>query len=191
MHKTGWYTDLRIVFTHSFEHEIPNLVFNLVSLEKKFGAIVSWVLNIEIRIETHQTTSSLCSICNRIDARWCSCFDQIPFLRQHFNNINTLLVCHQTPTQRTFLLQFCSLLSLFPHPCSVRFSPLIPPPAPFQKTFWFSFRHPLMWLLYVWIIQAYRCGHYLENTENKRIIVPLCFDYTERGWCWCFFSFFF
>ena len=45
MHKTGWYIDLRIVFTHSFEHEIPNLVFNLVSLEKKFGAIVSWVLN--------------------------------------------------------------------------------------------------------------------------------------------------
>ena len=44
MHKTGWYIDLRIVFTHSFEHEIPNLVFNLVSLEKKFGAIVSWVL---------------------------------------------------------------------------------------------------------------------------------------------------
>ena len=45
MHKTGWYIDLRIVFTHSFEHEIPNLVFNLVSLEKKFGAIVSWVFN--------------------------------------------------------------------------------------------------------------------------------------------------
>ena len=45
MHKTGWYIDLRIVFTHSFEHEIPNLVFNLVSLEKKFGAIVSWILN--------------------------------------------------------------------------------------------------------------------------------------------------
>ena len=44
MHKTGWYIDLRIVFTHSFEHEFPNLVFNLVSLEKKFGAIVSWVL---------------------------------------------------------------------------------------------------------------------------------------------------
>ena len=44
MHKTGWYIDLRIVFTHSFEHEIPNLVFNLVSLEKKFGAVVSWVL---------------------------------------------------------------------------------------------------------------------------------------------------
>ena len=46
MHKTGWYIDLRIVFTHSFEHEIPNLVFNLVSLEKKFGAIVSWVLKL-------------------------------------------------------------------------------------------------------------------------------------------------
>ena len=45
MHKTGGYIDLRIVFTHSFEHEIPNLVFNLVSLEKKFGAIVNWVLN--------------------------------------------------------------------------------------------------------------------------------------------------
>ena len=44
MHKTEWYIDLRIAFTHSFEHEIPNLVFNLVSLEKKFGAIVSWVL---------------------------------------------------------------------------------------------------------------------------------------------------
>ena len=44
MHKTGWYIDLRIVFTHSFEHEIPNLVFNLVSSEKKFGAVVSWVL---------------------------------------------------------------------------------------------------------------------------------------------------
>ena len=45
MHETGWYIDLRIVVTHSFEQEIPNLVFNLVSLEKKFGAIVSWVLN--------------------------------------------------------------------------------------------------------------------------------------------------
>ena len=44
MHKTGWHIDLRIVITHSFEHEIPNLVFNLVSLEKKFGAIVSWIL---------------------------------------------------------------------------------------------------------------------------------------------------
>ena len=44
MHKTGWYIDLRIVFTHSFEHEIPNLVFNLVSLEKRFRAIVNWVL---------------------------------------------------------------------------------------------------------------------------------------------------
>ena len=45
MQKTGWYIDLGIVFTHSCEDEIPNLVFNLVSLEKKFGAIVSWVLN--------------------------------------------------------------------------------------------------------------------------------------------------
>ena len=45
MPKTGGYIDLRIVFTHSFEHEIVNLVFNLVSLEKKFGAVVSWVLN--------------------------------------------------------------------------------------------------------------------------------------------------
>ena len=50
MHKTGSYIDLRIVFTHSFEHEIPNLVFNLVSLEKKFGAIVSWVLKIHAAI---------------------------------------------------------------------------------------------------------------------------------------------
>ena len=46
MHQTGWYIDLRIVFTPSFEHEIPNLVYNLVSLEKKFGAIVNWVLKI-------------------------------------------------------------------------------------------------------------------------------------------------
>ena len=46
MHLAGWYFDFRIVFTPSFEHhEIPNLVYNLVSLEKKFGAIVSWVLN--------------------------------------------------------------------------------------------------------------------------------------------------
>ena len=45
MHKIGWYIDLRIVFTHSFEHEITNLVFNLDSLEKRFGAIVNWVLN--------------------------------------------------------------------------------------------------------------------------------------------------
>ena len=45
MHKTERYIDLRIVFTHSFEHGIPHLVFNLISLEKKFGAIVSWVLN--------------------------------------------------------------------------------------------------------------------------------------------------
>ena len=45
MHKTGWYIDLRIVIAHSFEHEIPNLVFNyLVSLEKKIRAVVSWVL---------------------------------------------------------------------------------------------------------------------------------------------------
>ena len=55
MHKTGWYIDLRIVFTHSFEHEIPNLVFNLVSLEKKVGAIVSWVLKEPIdRATIHQ-----------------------------------------------------------------------------------------------------------------------------------------
>ena len=46
MHKTGWHLDLRIVFTPSFEHEqIPNLVYNLDQLiEKKFEAIVSWVL---------------------------------------------------------------------------------------------------------------------------------------------------
>ena len=45
MHKTGWYLDLRMVFTPSFEHEIPNLVYNLDQLiKKKFWAIVSWVL---------------------------------------------------------------------------------------------------------------------------------------------------
>ena len=47
MHRTGWYIHFRIVFTPSFEHEISNLVYNefLVSLEKKIGAIVSWVLH--------------------------------------------------------------------------------------------------------------------------------------------------
>ena len=44
MHKTGRYLDFRIVFTPSLKHEIPNLVFNLDSLEKKFGAVVNWVL---------------------------------------------------------------------------------------------------------------------------------------------------
>ena len=44
-HKTGWYLDFRTVLTPSLKHEIPNLVFNLVSLEKRFGAIVNWVLN--------------------------------------------------------------------------------------------------------------------------------------------------
>ena len=45
MHKTGWYLDFRIVFTPSFEHhEIPNLVYNLDQVRKKFGAVVSWVL---------------------------------------------------------------------------------------------------------------------------------------------------
>ena len=44
-HKTGNHLDFRIVFTPSFEHETPNLMYNLVSLEKKIGAIVSWVLN--------------------------------------------------------------------------------------------------------------------------------------------------
>ena len=44
MHKTGWYLDFRLLFTPSLKHEIPNLVYNLVSLEKKFGAIVNWVL---------------------------------------------------------------------------------------------------------------------------------------------------
>ena len=43
--KTGWYLDFRAVLTPSLKHEIPNLVFNLVSLEKRFGAIVNWVLN--------------------------------------------------------------------------------------------------------------------------------------------------
>ena len=49
-HKTGWYLDFRAVLTPSLKHEIPNLVFNLVSLEKKFGAIVSWVLNIRLQV---------------------------------------------------------------------------------------------------------------------------------------------
>ena len=44
MHLAGWYLDFRIVFTPSLKHEIPNLVFNLVSFENKFGAIVNWVL---------------------------------------------------------------------------------------------------------------------------------------------------
>ena len=45
MHKTGWYIDLRIVFTPSFEHEIPDLVYTIwISLEKKFGAVVNGVL---------------------------------------------------------------------------------------------------------------------------------------------------
>ena len=35
MHKTGWYLDLRIVFIPSFEHEIPNLIYNLDQLRKK------------------------------------------------------------------------------------------------------------------------------------------------------------
>ena len=47
-HKTGWYLDFRAVLTPSLKHEIPNLVFNLVSLEKRFGAIVNWVLNISV-----------------------------------------------------------------------------------------------------------------------------------------------
>ena len=34
MHKTGCHLDLRIVFTPSFEHEIPNLVDNLDQLRK-------------------------------------------------------------------------------------------------------------------------------------------------------------
>ena len=46
MHKTGWNIALKIVINHSSEHEIPNLDLNLVSLEKKFGAIVSWFLNV-------------------------------------------------------------------------------------------------------------------------------------------------
>ena len=32
MHKTGWYIHFRNVFTPSFEHEIPNLVYNLDQL---------------------------------------------------------------------------------------------------------------------------------------------------------------
>ena len=47
-HKTGWYLDFRAVLTPSLKHEIPNLVFNLVSLEKRFGAIVNWVLNVTL-----------------------------------------------------------------------------------------------------------------------------------------------
>ena len=35
MHKTGKYVDLKIVFTPSFEHEIPNLVYSLDQLRKK------------------------------------------------------------------------------------------------------------------------------------------------------------
>ena len=42
--KTGWYLDFRAVLTPSLKHEIPNLVSYLVSLEKRFGAIVNWVL---------------------------------------------------------------------------------------------------------------------------------------------------
>ena len=33
IHLAGRYLDFRIVFTHSFEHEIPNLVYNLGQLE--------------------------------------------------------------------------------------------------------------------------------------------------------------
>ena len=46
MHKTGWYIDLRIVFTHSFERVKFQIWFSiwLAYLGKKFGAIVSWIL---------------------------------------------------------------------------------------------------------------------------------------------------
>ena len=55
IHLEGWYLDFRIVFAPSFEHEIPNLVYNLrISLEKKFGAIVSWVLNVWFSVHGFQ-----------------------------------------------------------------------------------------------------------------------------------------
>ena len=56
-HKTGWYLDFRAVLTPSLKHEIPNLVFNLVSLEKRFGAIVNWVLN--VTLHSHADVESL------------------------------------------------------------------------------------------------------------------------------------
>ena len=75
MHKTGWYLDFRLLFTPSLKHEIPNLVFNLVSLEKKFGAIVSWVLN--NRLPGCHTAGTSCSasdshVRNALDPRRCS-----------------------------------------------------------------------------------------------------------------------
>ena len=74
MHKTGRYIDLRIVFTHSFEHEISNLVFNLVSLEKKFGAIVNWVLKDcktwSRKAKTSFTTSTCQKAAAALSAAW-------------------------------------------------------------------------------------------------------------------------
>ena len=53
-HKTGWYLDFRAVLTPSLKHESSNLVFNLDSLEKRFGAIVNWVLNLSLVFEGDQ-----------------------------------------------------------------------------------------------------------------------------------------
>ena len=48
------------MFTPSLKHEIPNLVFNLVSLENKFGAIVNWVLKCQkVRIGLHDVFAQL------------------------------------------------------------------------------------------------------------------------------------